>query len=72
MTDTAQPALCGFVLSRSHFERRGRVVLEYWLHTAEGPVRALVESPNSVFFVKPAVHAGAGQRRALQLQAADG
>jgi len=72
VTETTQPTLCGFVLSRSHFERRGRVVLEYWLHTAEGPVRALVESPNSVFFVKPAVHTGAGQRRTLQLQAADG
>jgi DNA polymerase-2 len=72
VSDDAQPALSGFVLSRSHFERRGRVVLEYWLHTTHGPVRALVESPNSVFFVKPGVHTSTGQRRTLQLQAADG
>ena len=72
VTDTPQPALSGFVLSRSHFERQGRVVLEYWLHTTEGPVRALVSSPNSVFFVKPTVRTRAGERRALQLRAADG
>ena len=47
-------------------------MLEYWLHTTEGPVRALVESPNSVFFVKPEARTEAGQRRPLQLQAADG
>jgi DNA polymerase II len=72
-SESTQPALPGFVLTRSQYERRGRLVLEYWLHTPEGPVRALVESQNSaVFFVKPGVRTLAGQRKALQLQAADG
>lgn len=72
MRDDPQTALSGFVLSRGHFERRGRVVLEYWLHTAQGPVRALVDNPSSLFFVRPSVRARAGHQRALQLQTADG
>jgi DNA polymerase-2 len=69
---TSQPALPAFVLTRSQFERRGRLVLEYWLHTPQGPVRALVEQPNSVFFVKPEAQTLSGKRRPLQLKAADG
>jgi DNA polymerase-2 len=60
------------VLTRAHFERRGRLVLEYWLHTPRGPVQAIVERPNSVFFVRPDVRTLAGTRRPLQLQASDG
>jgi DNA polymerase-2 len=61
----------GFVLARGQFEKRGRFVLEFWLHSAQGPVRALVNQPNSLFFVRPETRTRAGQRKALQLKAAD-
>jgi DNA polymerase II len=70
--NSSHVSLDGFVLTRGHFERRGGLVLEYWLHTADGPVRALVPSPSSVFFVKPEVVTLFGQRRPLQLAAASG
>jgi DNA polymerase-2 len=70
--DETQPTLEGCLLSRSQREAPRGLVLEYWLATATGPVRACVRTPSAVFFVPRDLAIQAGQRKEVQLRAADG
>ncbi len=41
----------GFVLTRSSHDYRGRVQIEYWLSSDDGPIRLLVDAQRPVFFI---------------------
>ena len=69
----SEPAtsLTAYVLSRSQRPTHRGLVLEIWLHTARGPVLALVADPGAaVFFVGRQTRTHAGRRRPLALHSA--
>ena len=62
--------LAGYVLSRSQRQTRHGLMLELWLSTARGPVRALVNDPSAVFFVERHTSTHTGRRRNVALRSA--
>ena len=49
MNESAQQ---GFILTRSSRDRAGRLDIEYWLATDQGPALVSVSSERAVFFIK--------------------
>lgn len=47
----ARAQFSGFVFTAHYAEEQGRPVLVLWVKTAQGPVRAVVEDPQLVFFI---------------------
>lgn len=41
----------GFVLTRASHDDQGRVLIEYWLSSDDGPVKLIVDSQRPVFFI---------------------
>jgi DNA polymerase-2 len=72
VTEAALETLDGFVLTRSQRDAHGGVVLEYWLSTPRGPLRARVFRQRGVFFVPEALTTRGGERKAVALTTPDG
>lgn len=59
------------LLTKGWYERKGRLHLEFWVHTDEGPGRIVVDREPAVFFVERKVPAQ-GTRRELDLLSMSG
>lgn len=64
--------LPAYVLSRSQRQTHRGLVLELWLSTTRGPVRALVNDPSALFFVERHASTRVGRRRNVALRSARG
>lgn len=59
------------LLTKGWYERRGRLHLEFWVHTDQGPGRIVIDREPAVFFVERSVSTQ-GQRRELDLVSMSG
>ncbi len=59
------------LLTKGWYERRGRLKLEFWVHTDSGPGRIIIDREPAVFFVERSIET-AGERRELDLVSMSG
>ncbi len=52
---TKTESQAGFVLTRRSRDVRGKIEIEYWLATADGPVKLLIHQESAVFFIETRV-----------------